>query len=91
MKDVDFEIEKNCSRYLENYIIIGKSFNKYYYDKGTAKLLNIFIDDYKTIMKNKFNAKLSSYNQVFFKTKKDAKKALEWIESKYLIIKLKRG
>lgn len=69
-------------------------------DRIIARLINMTIDEYQTILLEKFNGilfndisgkfydKLDEYAQIYFKEKEHAEKAIDWIESIIVMKKL---
>lgn len=60
-------------------------------DDSLAKLCGISLTKYKCILQSEYEAiLLTKYKQIYFKSKEQAEKALEWLESMILIEKLSK-
>jgi DNA-directed RNA polymerase specialized sigma subunit len=53
-------------------------------DSCIAEELEVDVDKYFQTLINDYNAFVSSDEDLYFKNKKDAKKALDWVEALYL-------
>ncbi|MFW6008861.1 MAG: hypothetical protein ACOCP8_06310 [archaeon] len=94
------EVHYNLMREQYNYIkyFIGEYKQMYFIsiyldplcdDYMVASILQMKFHDYADKLVNEFNAiYIKDNNGLFFKNKQDAEKALEWVESREIIIRL---
>lgn len=76
------------SKHYKSYFI---QFNGYLYDKDIARCVRLTILGYRTIMKEQFNSISETWQEVSFKTKEDAEKACEWLESLLLLREMRES
>lgn len=86
---IEFCVCKNDNYFIEiKETRNGKLKMSLVFDSEVSEFLNMNIIKYKEKMKNEFNAIEYDNGQIFFSNKKDISRAIEWLQSLYLMNKL---